>query len=390
MEVPFFFVVLYSLGGLMILWLCQNAFCVERTYLPRQPAFTDQLKYFPTKTSILLWKFDLALLVLLPVVARFTPGLVRWAFLLQGLWGIVELSMDRFLWSPNAVHFTVCALSIGLGDLVYARLFSVSLYFFGGLQKLNSDFGRNGLSFYETFFQRQGINFSDYPFLAQPYVAYLAAGCELLFALALCFPSLLWMGLVGIPLTHISILLACGPWGSNSFQGVWGWNIFCAFQPYYLFAGLPGFAAELWTGLFTNWSPLLWLAVLSFVVVPALNALTGFGERLSFKMHSANFPTFTFFIPNAASLPEELEPYLLWDRTEPDWLKFCLTAMAFEQYSMTPPMSRASALLCARQLARVLRTEVKVQVDPLPPYLFPTWHTREVELVQIPAPPSSD
>lgn len=210
------------------------------------------------------------------------------------------MSGDRRYFSQNAVslrtkilHFMVGSYMIITGDFVVGKIFSFSLYFYGGLQKLNYRFVATDAmtSFLNDFCNALGLHVNRLSKRLTIPMSLSSALVEVVIGIGLLFESTQFYAAALGLCTHILILLAVGPLGSNAYQGIWAWNIYCMVTLIIQFMLLP--PQSLWEEVFTRLVALemsVWFSVIFFAICPSLSWFELWHPQLSFQLHSNNFP----------------------------------------------------------------------------------------------------
>jgi hypothetical protein len=182
-------------------------------------------------------------------------------------------------------------------------------------------------------------------------LGYFAAALEALFGVVLLFlGDVKWIYLFGASL-HLLILTTIAP----RFLGIFGWNVFCfAFH-----ANRFLFEFEFINDWFEWWNVVV---VILFFVLPLCNVMFGFGERLSFKLHSQNNHRFLFLVPKHQNVPKSLLPYLkslpdgfVSKNFDANWfLSFDFVTFAVDDAYLMPPLSVRTASSIARHISKEL------------------------------------
>ncbi len=330
------------------LWSCRKAFLAERRLIPRQSLFSERV-VLPLFFARLVW---LAMLLLSLAGHLRAVGLLSVALLLS----------DRFLVAPHKFHFAVLCL----GQPHHLHLFTVALYLFGGLQKLNSTFGREFLDSVFGTFLEEWFGVESVPSLS--WLAYAAAASEALYGVFLfASPTVQWGHAFGVALHSLILLFIAGPLGPGGFHGIVGWNLFClSWSAHRLLVEAPDLDLRLDAGS---------VAIgVCFFVVPLLNLATGFGERVSFKMHSQNNAVFHFVVPRLgeyglehryfsrlANGYGEAETGTALSATH---VRLHLNQVALHEAYLMPPLSVRTAASLGRHLQRVFKQPVLVFFVP--------------------------
>lgn len=354
------FALFYAATAISTLLACKRAFFNDRILLPRRNLFsTASTLQLPLAISRLMWHLDLALLLLVFTIALFSH-IPSYLLLLHAIWCVLILCLDRLLWSPHLIHFGIAALALALRDFDSLKVFAVLLYFYGGIQKLNKTFYREMIpDFFGPILRRWmrlDLTYLNAPKWVQPLSALIAIS-EAALGLSLAIPSLQVIGSIFLVMMHLGILILLGPLGANQFQGVWGWNVLCIAQLFFLFiyppTPFPTSSPNIFPSIYFNsttpllsdlfsplasissqllslfsmdlslssssssspllmspitstlsnlistpFNPLLWTVLVLAGLLPLLNILFHFAERSSFKMHSNNEQYFLFYIPD--------------------------------------------------------------------------------------------
>ncbi|HJZ94930.1 MAG TPA: DoxX family protein [Candidatus Solibacter sp.] len=177
------------------------------------------------------------------------------------------------------------------------RLIVFSIYFWSGLQKLNSGFAAGA-----------------FPWLVEPlkiipaWVGYAAPFIEAGIALALLFrPTRRAAVLLAIAM-HAAILLAIGPLGHNTNNVVWPWNITMAASAFLLFWRADFSARE----LFLPKQTLACIVLILFTVAPALSFFGAYDNYLSWALYAGNKDDGDLYFSDAVydKLPDTLQDYV--------------------------------------------------------------------------------
>lgn len=328
------------------LWTCRRAFITDRFLMPRHSLLFESF-ILSARVSRALWA-AMCLASCLGVVVASQHCL---SFL--GVIGLSFLLLDRYVIAPHLLHFVLFALAPS-----QAPLFSVCLYLFGGLQKLNRRFARGFLS--NTLGAALAMcGVEEVP--SVPVLGYAAAASEALLGVMLLIAPSSGLVRAAAVLLHVVILVfIAGPLGPGGFEGIIGWNVFCLSWHVHQWAA--GGAVLLWT-------PLSLLTIGLFFVTPALNMLTGWGERIAFKLHSQNNARFDFLLPSHVPYLGIDDSYLtrvprLFDADVPGLsgthVRLLLSAWALEECYLMTPLSVRTVASLARHLRRVLGQPVLV------------------------------
>jgi hypothetical protein len=331
------------------LWSCRKAFLAERRLIPRQSLFSERL-VLPLIVARLVW---LAMLVLSLL------GHLR----AVGMFSVALLVCDRHLVAPHLLHFVVLCL----GSPMHLHLFFVALYLFGGLQKVNQNFGRDFLDTTFGSFLDAWCGVEHVP--SVPLLAYSAAASEALFgAFLFVFPTYSIGHAFGVSLHVLILLFIAGPLGPGGFHGIVGWNLFCLSWNAQRLLGDP-------SDLILQFDVGSAAIGAIFFAVPLLNLLTGFGERVSFKMHSQNNAIYHFVVPRVGDYGLELKYFSRLPtgycavKGGPDLsathVRLHLNLLALHEAYLMPPLSVRTAASLGRNLQRVFGAPVMVFFVPL-------------------------
>ena len=319
------------------------AFASERKYVPRQCVFSEAIEMPRSIAIAIYWS-----LMIVSLLSLFTNRVVSGLIVFLSL---ALLIFDHYIWAPHLLQFCCAALALHFDRQCYLNVFFVALYFYGGIQKMNSEFARR---FVATFLgpflcRRFGIDQESIP--SVPWLGYAAAASETLFGVLLIVASdqnLIFLFGVGL---HASILyVIC--FESSGFHGIAAWNIHCLFwSASRAFMG----DSELWSDFEIDW--ILLIELILFGIVPILNLLFNFGERISFKMHSQNQQVFSFLVERKAGfdlLPHEYlgeleEDHSLFESHFEFYLRYLCLCEAY----LMPPLSVRSAARLARNIHRL-------------------------------------
>ncbi len=328
------------------LWACRKAFLAERRLIPRQSVLWERV-VLPLPVARLVWA---AMLVLALSGQLATLGVVS----------AVLLLFDLHIIAPHLLHFVV----VCLGTSTHLHLFFVALYLFGGLQKLNAQFA--GCFLDRTFgtFLEEWCGVKEVP--EAPVLAYAALSEAFYGAFLFLFPDFAPGYVFGVALHLLILIFIAGPLGPGGFNGIVGWNIYCLywnacrlFDPSPLVLSLDLGLQSLFLDLF--------IAVA--FVAPILNLTTGFGERISFKMHSQNNSVFHFLVPRRGRYDGVAERHFgelsegygeEAERLAETHLRLKLSRIALEEAYLMPPLSVRTAASLARNAARVFGEPVLV------------------------------
>lgn len=274
-------------GGSLVLF--RTAFLKKREYFPLLPLIDGA----PPLPHILLQaSFYLSILMFVGIALAPNPRLFS---LVNGLVITLWIFLDENLWCPHLIHWTFTCFAVGFNDLTSLKVFTIALYFYGGLQKLNHNFINEGfLEFFAPLAERFGIKTSRIPNNLLRFMAVTVALTETSFGIFLMFHQLSPYVSLLVVLMHVIILLAIGPLGCNSFFGVWPWNGYCMINVIFLFysPGDVNLFDLVFESLVTGSKPLTWFSLFFFGFLPILSFADLFHPQFSFQMHSGNFPSF--------------------------------------------------------------------------------------------------
>jgi hypothetical protein len=188
------------------LWL------TERIY-PATPAFAI-LRTIPAPLDSILYGTMLALLAAIALVKR--PRRLIGAFVAIAA-GVALFDQSR--WQPWFYQYLVTLFAVGFcareAALNTCRLVMVCTYFWSGLQKANAEFVHNVFPFMMGSFAES----------IPAWMGYLAPLVEVGIGVGLLIPRFRSYAIYTGIAMHSFILLAIGPFGSNSNSVVWPWNI---------------------------------------------------------------------------------------------------------------------------------------------------------------------
>ncbi|HHG83273.1 MAG TPA: hypothetical protein ENJ82_00865 [Bacteroidetes bacterium] len=186
--------------------------------------------------------------------------------------------------------------------LYILQLMLAGTWFWSGFMKLNPSFE---VEFFSLLVRPFGLeNFA----LEHAGLAYVCGGLEAFAGFGMLLPRLRKAALaIGLGL-HIFILGSLGPFGLNWNPVVWPWNVAFMLLGILLFAGRKEVVAKE-----TLRKPLLWLAALLFVLLPALNLVGAWDHFLSGSFYSGRLPDGVFYYEQAdrPNIPVSARPYVL-------------------------------------------------------------------------------
>jgi hypothetical protein len=119
-----------------------------------------------------------------------------------------------------------------------------------------------------------------------------SAMVEVFIGLGLLFSSTQVIAAIFGLMTHVVILLAVGPLGSNDYHGIWAWNVYCMVMLWAIFIQIPSENGLLVDVSYEMASARVstWVAVILLAVCPAFSWFELWHAQLSFQLHSNNFP----------------------------------------------------------------------------------------------------
>jgi uncharacterized membrane protein YphA (DoxX/SURF4 family) len=287
------------LGLIAGLLLSPRLWLSGRSY-PLSPAFSF-LHPIPPPFDFVVFGVMILLLLLISAIPR--PG--RWIAIFVPLAAAYAL-FDQSRWQPWFYQYLFMLAAIGLHTPDTCRLIIVSIYFWSGIQKLNSGF------LYDTF-----------PWMLNPFVssvpaalAVAAALTESLIGVGLVIRKSRRLAVVAVVAMHVFILVSIGPFGHNSNRVVWPWNIAMILSVILLFWRTPDVSARdvVWGEKRTFQVAVL----LVFTILPAFSLVDLWDSYLSFSLYSGNQRQATIYMADwvADRLPERLQEVVALDDSE--------------------------------------------------------------------------
>lgn len=287
------------LGMIAALLLSWRLWTGPRFYPP-----TPALQFFHP----LPWPVNLALFAALLVITAWV-AVERQPY--HAVWVLSAIAavfavFDQSRLQPWFYQYVFMMLALGAGALNTCRLIMVCTYFWSGLQKLNA-------------------NFADdiFVWLAEPVIPLLPARIKpLLHDVGLVAPfveTALAVGLlykrtrpVAVVLAigmHVFILMGIGPWGHNSNNVVWPWNLVMIACAVLLFRQSEdaGFSDILWV----KHSAVHTTVVVLFGLAPLLSFFNLWDSYLSSSLYTANKNRGTLHVSETLidKLPAKIQEY---------------------------------------------------------------------------------
>jgi len=186
------------------------------------------------------------------------------------------------------------------------------MYIYGGIQKLNYRFIKDGKGvtiFFNPLLRHVNLDLTLIPTRFMQIVAVLVGICEMSMGVGLLFTETQVFSTVSVMILHVIILLCVGPTGGNFCHGIWAWNAMCIVVTPLLFMNpnpLQSPLSDIFFSL-TNYHVMSWISLVLWGFLPVLNLYNGgWSDELSFKLHSLNFPQLTMCIinKNFGKIPE--------------------------------------------------------------------------------------
>jgi len=302
-----------SVTAFVTLSLHWKFFWNERRLFPCLPLFLSY-KVLPVRLVRLQFLSALGVLIGIGIGSQ---SIVPYLSLFQLIWGLIWCIIDENIWCPQIAHFNMIAASICFSDVTSLKIWTISLYFFGGIQKLNYKFikdGRGFIDFLNPLLMKRNIQLEE--IFSEFYLeiaAVLTGMVEVLIGLGLLLSSTQMIcSILSIGL-HVTILLCVGPLGANNYHGIWAWNLMCIFITPALFF-IPSQESpfmEIYVNLI-DLRVLCWISLLLWGIFPLLNLINGYWpDSLAFKLHSYNFPRLNLqVLGKNITLPEVFERFM--------------------------------------------------------------------------------
>lgn len=286
------------------LWMAGRSFPLVPLFpfIPMQPAVLDYYLY--------------AALLLLPLIITLMPNPRRVIVLFLLIVGVL------FLWDINRLQsvyyqFFFMLATLGFFSWQYTdtkkgnvvlqtcQLIIVSIYFWGGLQKLNLDFVLFSFPwFIDTLIRVLPQSIIHFINLTGVFIPFYESGIGifLLFKKTRNYAVIAAIGL------HVTILFALGPFGHNYAFSIWPWNVAMIFLVYILF----------WKNG-TAWKNIVWtknfafqkIILVLFGILPLLSFFNAWDSYLSFSMYAGNtnYASIVVSGDSAHALPRSLQKY---------------------------------------------------------------------------------
>jgi hypothetical protein len=263
----------------------------ERVY-PMTPVWPP-LRAIPAPLDYFLYGTMLALLVAIAFVER--PGKLIGFFVPLAI--LVAL-FDQSRWQPWFYQYLVMLIAVGLGKqaLDVCRLVMVCTYFWSGLQKANLEFVHNVFPFM----------LGSWAGVVPAWMGFVAPFVEVAIGIGLLTRRFRIYAIYGGIAMHAFILLAIGPFGSNSNSVVWPWNIAMICFLLILFRQQPELSAReiLWPreGVYQR------VVLALFGILPALSFFNLWDGYLSSALYSGVRNTGVVYVSDALKdrLPKEI------------------------------------------------------------------------------------
>lgn len=324
-------------GGLIAGLLLSRKLWTDGRFFPRAPVF-DALPILPPSIETIVFVLLIALLAAILVFPK-PQKLLFSAVVLAAIFSC----FDQMRWQPWFYQYffmlaTLSAFSWKYSDtkkrqaiLNTSRLIVASMYFFGGLQKVNPYF-------------MGGV----FPWMVEPIATIFPAPLRI-FPLSLgAIVPFLEMGIgLGLLTKHYRkhaivlalfmlgfVLFSLGPLGHNWNSIVWPWNIAMALFVIILFWGAENvsFRDVLWVKNF----PFHKIILVLFVVMPALSFCNLWDSYLSSALYSGNTNSAQLYISDSVrqKLPTEIQQYVLQTEANRSVLDF--TSWSFDELNVPP------------------------------------------------------
>ncbi|NUQ26554.1 MAG: DoxX family protein [Saprospiraceae bacterium] len=280
---------LLGIGLSLTLWTSQRLF-------PMAPVFPG-LPVLPTPFDwVLLALLAVALLICLVIPDR------RAVIVVMALLAVMLLQ-DQMRWQPWVYTYVLLLIPFAWKiaapktgkkkpapvDLVhpyipYVQIFLVGLYFWGGLHKLNANFGE----VIYPLFVKALLKLPDGHWMYQAKVfSYFIPVTEIIVGIGLLIPRLRKLAAIGAIVTHLIIILYLSPLGLNDNHIVIPWNLAMIGVVYFSSFNNKN-KLVLWRPQADHWRWLtIGLAVLVWLM-PALNLRGKWDTYLSFNLYSGN------------------------------------------------------------------------------------------------------
>lgn len=286
-------------------WIAKRLFFKERTNVfPRLPLLSSMERPVP-KYLLSKGMIPTLLIIQFCIVFNTDARIRRAGGACMGLWTALLFANDVHTICPQIVHFTVASISAAFHRPAHLRLFTVCLYAWGGLQKMNRNFCTQGwVRFFSPLFERYlgkslvNRHLETLEGTPATVVGILAALTECILGLGLLFRDVDRVAALILCGMHALILFALGPYGANAYKVIWPWNALCIFLLVRMFAQerkddvSNGTYDDVLTIYYAGGSEatILCVEVVLFVVAPAFSWIELWHPNLSFQMHSSNFP----------------------------------------------------------------------------------------------------
>jgi len=373
MEESTIYLVRYCLSctAFVTILLHWKFFWKERRLFPTLPLFRMKGFIFPLWCSRIL--FISELLVLLCI--GFVPiSWVSYFAYYQLLWGVFWCIMEENIWCPQIAHFNMMAISLIVYDSTSLKIWTIFLYIFGGIQKLNYKFVKDGRGIMDFIYPIcKNLKISshvlkvDYRYYFE-IIAILSGISEFSLGIGLLFLPTQAISSMGIVILHIIILLCVGPFGANNFHGIWAWNLMCMFITPGLFFS-PTQQSPI-IGIIEQLSVLnlfCWISFILWGFFPILNLINGYWpDPLSFKLHSYNFSRAELVLSGKPTQPVP-NLFLLARFINRDGV-IDTTRLAFE-YSNSPCCTCKGAVTWAQYLSDFVEYPILVNWNSSPHFL---------------------
>ena len=296
----FWLKVTVSAGLIIGLILSYKLWLSSRLY-PLTPVFSF-LKPLPSP-------YDWALFIALLVIAAFIAIVRRPARLILALGALAAFLVlsDQSRLQPWFYQYVFMLLALcGLTPLHTCRLIVVCTYFWSGLQKLNADFAGEIFAWLaEPFTPSLPPAVKSFVLAFGHVVPYIETGL----AIALLCKKTRTVAVVLAISMHVLILVGIGPWGHNSNNVVWPWNLVMIACLIILFRKTGDFS---WREI-VQFRPVSFqtLVLLLFGFIPVLSFFNLWDSYLSSALYTANKNKGTLVLSDAAlgQLPESIQDY---------------------------------------------------------------------------------
>lgn len=321
--------VLLCLGFSWKLWISSRLY-------PLVPLF-GLIPAFPYPFDYLFLALFSGLLLALVI----QPRSKMWVGLIVAAFTILFLQDQSRIW-PSFYHFFFCFLLL----LTYRRdadeeeahrlltgfrFILAAVYFWGGVQKLNTHF------FTEEFpwFLRPLTDLLPFDIPYLPALGIFAALFEVLFAIGFLTKRFRAIALYEALLMHALIFFLIGPFRNDWNNSAWIWGQTMAAQAWLLFYKAPPFAFKKMFAAPRFYNLPQALAVLFIGILPLLNNVNRWDAALSFNVYTGNVSHGQIRMhPDVAPrLPAELSPFV----TERDgWAVLDLNAWTLREFNANP------------------------------------------------------